>query len=44
MINKCYSSTISVQNGLKSEVKRAFYIKIEFVDNIDLIKQEQFIK
>ena len=27
MINKCYLSTISVQNGLKNTVKRAFYIK-----------------
>ena len=27
MINKCYSSTIRVQNGLKTQLKRAFYIK-----------------
>ena len=32
MINKCYSSKIIVQNGLKTGIKRAFYIKIKFVD------------
>ena len=44
MINKGYSSTISVQNGLKTDVKRDFYIKIKFVDNINLFKQKQWIK
>ena len=44
MINKYYSSTISVQNGLKLRVKRAFYIKIKVVDSIDLFKQRQSIK
>ena len=39
MINKGYSSTISVQNGLKTNVKRDFYIKIKFVDSINLFKQ-----
>ena len=27
MINKDYSSTISVQNGLKTQVERDFYLK-----------------
>ena len=40
MINKCCSSTISVQNGLKIPVKDTFYIKIKFIDNIDLFKQK----
>jgi hypothetical protein len=44
MINKYYSSTIIVQNGLKIPAKRALYIKIELVDNIDLFKQKQSIK
>ena len=43
MLNKCYSSMISVQNGLKTPVKRAFYIKIKCVDNIDLFKQKRSI-
>ena len=44
MTNKCYSSIITVQNRLKTPVKSAFYIKIKFVDNIDLFKQKQSIK
>jgi hypothetical protein len=40
MVNKCCSSTISVQNGLKIPVKDTFYIKIKFIDNIDLFKQK----
>ena len=44
VINKCYSSMISVQNGLKTPIKRAFYIKIKLVDGIDLFKQKQSIK
>ena len=44
MLNKCYSSTISVQNRLKTTIKRAFYIKIKLVDGIDLFKQKQSIK
>ena len=44
MINKCYSSTISVQNRLKTTIKRAFYIKIKCVDNIGLFKQKLSIK
>ena len=41
MINKGYSSTISVQNGLKTPVKRVFCIKINCVDNIGLFKQKK---
>jgi len=44
MINKCYSSKISVQNGLKTYVITAFKIKIKFVDSIDLFEQKQSIK
>ena len=44
MINKCCSTTINVQNGLKTLVKRALYIKIKFVDSIDLFKQKKPIK
>ena len=40
MINKCYSSTISVQNEPKTKVKEAFYLKIKDVDSIDLFKQK----
>ena len=40
IINKCYSSTISVQNRLKTPLKRTFFIKIKFVDNNGLFKQK----
>ena len=39
MLNKCYSSMISVQNELKNPIKRVFFIKKKCVDNIDLFKQ-----
>ena len=44
MMNKCYSSKIRVQNGLKTPVKRAFYIKTNCVDSIYLFKQKHSIK
>ena len=44
MINKCYSSTINLQNKLKTCVITAFKIKIKCVDNIDLFKQKKSIK
>ena len=40
IINKCYSSRISGQNGLKTPLKRTFYMKIKFVDNNGLFKQK----
>ena len=44
MMNKCVSSMIRVQNGLKTPVKRAFYIKTNCVDSIYLFKQKHSIK
>ena len=44
ILNKCYSSTISVQNRLKTPVRRAYCIKIKCVDTIDLFKQKHSIK
>jgi len=35
---------ISAQNGLKNKVKRAFYIKVKFADNIGLFKQKTVSK
>ena len=44
MLNKRYSSTITVKNKLKTSVKRVFNIKIKSVDSIDLFKQKQSVK
>ena len=44
MLNKRYSSTITVKNKLKTPVKGVFKIKIKSVDSIDLFKQKQSVK
>ena len=44
MTNKCYSSMISAQNGLKTRVKKAVLYKKKCVDSDDLFKQNQSIK
>ena len=43
IINKCYSSTIRVQNRLKTVVKKSFLHEIKIVDGVDLFKQKQSI-
>jgi len=44
MLNKRYSSIITVKNKLKTPVKGVFRIKIKSVDSIDLFKQKQSVK
>jgi len=44
MLNKRYSSIITVKNKLKTPVKRVFKIKIKSVDSVDLFKQKQPVK
>ena len=44
ILNKRYSSIITVKNKLKTPIKRVFKIKIKSVDSVDLFKQKQPVK